>query len=329
MQKFRALSLFLVVTLSCFGVHADDTLMQRKDVRHFVRYMVKKHKFNQAELTETLKNAQFQPQIIASMDKPYEKKTWDVYRELFLTQERIQAGVNFWRANQQVLEKAQDKFNVPASIIVAIIGVETLYGKHQGHYRVLDALTTLAFYYPKRSPFFTKELEEYLLLCREQGISPTGYLGSYAGAIGKPQFMPSSYRFYAVDFAGKGKRDLINDDNDVIASVANYFHKHGWKMNEVVVEPAKLVGSHYKKIQMNSKRPNYDVEHLIAAGVHPFEGNKPQPNKAGLIELATLKGPEYWVAYPNFYVITRYNTSPQYAMVVYLLSQQLNKEYTH
>ena len=319
---------FAILLLINMGhVFSADALTQRKDVKRFIHEMVHQHHFDKKQLVAILNEAKFQPQIIESMDRPYEKKTWDVYKDLFLTQQRVQAGVEFWQANQQTLERAQQQFGVPADVIVAIIGVETLYGKHQGNYRVLDALTTLAFNYPKRSEFFTKELREYLLLCREHGVPATKYMGSYAGAMGKPQFMPSSYRFYAVDFSGNGKPDLISEDRDVIGSVANYFHKHGWKPNEVVVQPALVSGAHYKGLMTNSKFADYTFQHLVAAGVKPEGFVGQHPVKAGLIELSTQKGSEYWLAYPNFYVITHYNTSPQYALVVYLLAQQLRSQW--
>ncbi|WP_133129485.1 lytic murein transglycosylase B [Legionella yabuuchiae] len=306
-----------------YSAQADEALVKRKEVQQFINSMVKQDGFNRQQLVTWLKEAQFQPQIIESMNRPYEKKSWDVYKALFLTPERVRKGIAFWQANQKALEQAEQKFGVPPHIIVAIIGVETLYGERQGNYRVLDALTTLAFNYPKRAPFFKKELKEYLILCKEQGVSPTEFKGSYAGAIGKPQFMPSSYRYYAVDFTGNGKRDLINDDQDVIGSVANYFHKHGWKLNDQVAEPAKIEGSGYKGIRTNSRTADYDLNKLISVGIKPEHSFSNNPKKAGLIELNTDEGEVFWVAYPNFYVITRYNTSPQYALVVYLLSQQL------
>lgn len=314
---------FIFLLAFSFSASADDALLKRKDVQKFINNMVQEHGFKRQQLAEWFKEAKFQPQIIESMNRPFEKKSWDVYKALFLTPERVQKGVAFWQANQSALEKAQEKYGVPPQIIVAIIGVETLYGERQGTYRVLDALTTLAFDYPKRSEFFTKELREYLILCREQGVPPTTFKGSYAGAIGKPQFMPSSYRFYAVDFTGNGKRDLINDDHDVIGSVANYFYKHGWKLNEQIAQPAKIQGAGYKKIRTNTRYADYNVKNLQAAGIKPEKIALNSPAKAGLIELTTDNGEDYWVAYPNFYVITRYNTSPQYALVVYLLSQQL------
>jgi len=327
MRTLSKLFFATVMLIVSVQAKADMEFVHRKDVQQFIHEMVQQYHFDNKQLTAIMNAAEFQPKIIESMDRPYEKKTWDVYKDLFLTDLRVQSGVEFWKANQKTLERAQKQYGVPADIIVAIIGVETLYGKNQGSYRVLDALTTLAFHYPKRSEFFTKELKEYLLLCREHAVPATKYLGSYAGAMGKPQFMPSSYRFYAVDFTGNGKRDLMNDDQDVIGSVANYFHHHGWKENERVVQLASVSGSQYKNLTTNSKFPDYTFRRLVASGVRPASAFGSHPAKAGVIELTTQVGQEYWLAYPNFYVITHYNTSPQYALVVYLLAQQLRNEW--
>jgi len=327
MRQFSHVCFSLLLLLNISSVYADAALAQRKDVQLFMDGMVTQHHFNKKQLTDIFSEAQFQPKIIESMEQPYEKKTWDIYKDLFLTSQRVQAGLAFWHDNQTALEQAQKQFGVPANIIVAIIGVETLYGKNQGSYRVLDALTTLAFDYPKRSEFFTKELKEYLLLCREHDVPATKYLGSYAGAMGKPQFMPSSYRFYAVNFAGSGKVDLMNEDRDVISSVANYFHQHGWALNDAVAQPAIVRGARYRQLNTNNKFPAYSFKHLISSGVRPSSTLPNHPNKAGVIELMTQQGEEYWVAYPNFYVITRYNSSPQYALVVYLLAQQLGTQW--
>ncbi|WP_133138422.1 lytic murein transglycosylase B [Legionella genomosp. 1] len=317
---------FFTILYSSFGL-ADASFTQRKDVKAFIDTMVKKHNFDKIELLAVMSDVKLQPQIIESMEKPYEKKTWDVYKQLFLTPQRVEGGIDFWRKNQKALSKAEAKYHVPANIIVAIIGIETLYGKNQGNYRVLDALSTLAFDYPKRSEFFTKELGEYLLLCREHHVSPTQYMGSYAGAMGKPQFMPSSYRYYAADFTGNPKKDLMNDDDAVIASVANYFHKHGWTFNQGIAQPAQITGSAYKRINTSYKTAAYKTSQLRAAGIKPVTASFHVPKKAGLIELITQEGPEYWLAYPNFYVITRYNSSPQYALAVYLLAQQLKNQW--
>ncbi|MFC3909464.1 lytic murein transglycosylase B [Legionella dresdenensis] len=327
MRRLITLCLAFATLLSGYNANADQNFTQRKDVQQFINFMVTKHGFQRKDLVNTFNNVQVQPRIIESMEKPYEKKTWDVYKQLFLTQQRVQGGIEFWQANQKALMQAEKKYHVPANIIVAIIGVETLYGKNQGNYRVLDALSTLAFNYPKREEFFKKELAEYLILCREHNVQPTQYLGSYAGAMGKPQFMPSSYRYYAADFTGNPKKDLMNDDNAVIASVANYFHKHGWMPNQGVAQPAQIYGSGYKKINTTNKTAAYDKKQLAAAGVKPVTAAVNPPEKAGLIELINQSGSEYWLAYPNFYVITRYNSSPQYAMAVYLLSQQLKTQW--
>ncbi len=306
---------------------ADKAFTQRKDVQQFIKSMAKEHHFDQRQLTQIMNEVKIQPQIIESMEKPYEKKNWDVYRDLFLTPQRLASGLNFWRANQKTLERAEKQYGVPAEIIVSIIGVETLYGERQGQYRVLDALATLSFNYPKRSPYFTKELKEFLLLCREHRVPATQYLGSYAGAMGAPQFMPSSYRYYAVDYGNKGKKDLMNNNDDVIASVANYFHKHGWVTNQGVVQPAQLKGSNYHKLSLNPKTANYTYSQLINAGVSPVTTAFHHPARGALMEMATNEGNEYWLAYPNFFVITRYNSSPLYALVVYLFSQQLKQQW--
>jgi len=319
---------FIVITLfTTLNVQADPAFVHRKEVQTFINQMVKDHGFNRENLVDVMDHVQLQPQIIESMERPYEKKSWDVYKQIFLTSQRVQAGIEFWQNNQEALQKAEKQYGVPANMIVAIIGVETLYGKNQGNYRVIDALSTLAFNYPKRSAFFSRELAEFLLLCREHHVAPTQYLGSYAGAMGKPQFMPSSYRNYAADFKGNSKKDLMNDDDAVIASVANYFHKHGWVEDQGIAQPAKIIGTGFKRINTTYKSAAYTPKQLAAAGIQPLTAAFNQPAKAGLIELSTDNGAEYWMTYPNFYVITRYNTSPQYALAVFLLAQQLKTQW--
>lgn len=328
MQVWVRLFIMAVAVLSLQTLHADSSLLHRKDVRDFVQDLVAHDHFQPKQLQTILAAAQFQPQIIASMERPYEKKSWDVYQALFLTPERLNSGLVFWKNNQKVLQQVAKQYGVPPEMIVAILGVETLYGKRQGDYRVLDALTTLAFYYPARAPYFKRELREFLLLCREHHVSPTQYKGSYAGAMGKPQFMPSSYRTYAVDYQGRGRPDLMGKDQDVIISIANYFSKHGWQPQQMVVEPVRVPQRGLQKLTLNSKSPNYSLAQLVQAGVQPTQRNTTaHPKEAGILELITAKGPEYWMAYPNFYVITRYNTSPQYALVVYLLAQSLRERH--
>lgn len=326
MLRINHLVLIALTSLALFS-HADSAFIKRKDVQLFINNMVNEHHFNKKQLTATMSQIKLQPQIIESMEKPYEKKNWDVYKAIFLTPQRVKGGLEFWNANKVVLDKVYQQYGVPPEIIVSILGVETLYGERQGTNRVLDALATLAFDYPKRSRYFTHELKQYLLLCQEHKVSPTLYYGSYAGAMGKPQFMPSSYRNFAIDFHNKGKRDLINDNADVIASVANYFKKHGWKPHEGVAQHAQIRGYGYKRLKINPRVANYPITQLKSLGVRPVTAAHNYPNRAGLIELTTDKGNEYWMAYPNFFVITRYNSSPQYALVVYLLSQQLKMQW--
>lgn len=328
--RWQRLLLVMMAVLCIQNSYADSALLHRKDAQSFINELVVHDHFSAWQVRRILANAVFQPHIIESMDRPYEKKNWDVYQALFLTPERLNSGLTFWRNNQQVLQRVAKEYGVPPEMIVAILGVETLYGKRQGDYRVLDALTTLAFYYPARAPYFKKELREFLLLCREHHVSPTVYKGSYAGAMGKPQFMPSSYRSYAVDYHGRGRPDLMRKDQDVIISVANYFKQHGWQpQQKMVVEKVRVPQQRLSSLVMNSKSPNYTVPQLRKVGVRPplQHAAGMHPQEAGLLELMTDQGAEYWMAYPNFYVITRYNTSPQYALVVYLLAQSLRKNY--
>lgn len=325
MQSWWQKIFFIIVMVVAQATYADSALLHKKDVQFFIRDMVKHDHFDRRQLQKILTAAKFQPHIIESMDRPYEKKNWDVYQSLFLTQERLNSGLVFWRNNQKVLQEVGRQYGVPPEMIVAILGVETLYGKRQGEYRVLDALTTLAFYYPARAPYFKKELREFLLLCREHKVSPVQYKGSYAGAMGKPQFMPSSYRTYALGYRGHRHPDLMSKDQDVIISIANYFKQHGWQPQQMVVEKVRIPERNLHNIVMNSKAPNYTLSQLLQAGVQPYVNKGAHPHEAGILELITDKGAEHWMAYPNFYVITRYNTSPQYALVVYLLAKSLRE----
>lgn len=332
MMRMRVrVAMWLCLWLFAGLLQADQTLLKKHDAKIFIKKMVKQHGFKRTEVIHALKEAAYKPRIIELMNQPYEQKTWDVYRALFLTPERVEGGVKFWHDNQEALVRAEKMFGVPAAMIVAILGVETRYGESQGTYRVLDALTTLAFYYPKRSAYFERELEEYFLLCREHQVPVTEYVGSYAGAIGQPQFMPSNYRMYAVDFkkqSGSGHPDLVHESKDVIVSVANYFKRHGWQPGEEVIEPVRVKGTAHQTLQANARYPNYPYEQLLQSGVQPIESLKQIPSHAGLIKLQLQDNSTvYWLAYPNFYVIMRYNTSPQYALVVHLLSRQLQERF--
>ena len=320
--------LVFVITLlmSPLLAHADAGLLKNAEAQTFINTMVDEYKFSKQDLIKLFREAKYQNKIIDSMDMPYEKKSWDVYKKLFLTKNRLDAGIEFYQRNKQTFQEVEQKYGVPPDIILAILGIETIYGQRQGNYRVLDSLTTLAFNYPKRSQFFIKELREYLLLCREQNVSPTKYYGSYAGAIGMPQFMPSSYRHYAISpDDGNYGADLMNKDKDVIYSIANYFVKNGWQKGGEVAEPAKISGNDYKELATNTRNPEYKFTDVLSKGVRPQLSRMKHPNQAGLIKLDTDTGNEYWLGYHNFYVITRYNHSPQYALVVHILANEFNR----
>ena len=290
--------------------------------RTFVSAMVERHGFDRGALEQLFATARYQDAIVAAMDRPAERvKPWYEYRAIFVTERRIREGVDFWRANREVLERAQRDYGVDPAIVVAIIGVETFYGRNMGSFRVLDALATLAFDYPKRSAFFARELEQYLLLAREQNLDPTGLKGSYAGAMGFGQFIPSSYRSYAVDYNGDRKADIWNDPVDAIGSVANYFARHGWQPGGPVAVPAQASGTPDPARLNVLARPVLTPAELAAMGLRPVD--QVAEAAAMPLQLDGVDGNEYWLGYENFYVITRYNHSHRYAMAVYQLAGEL------
>ena len=301
--------------------------------RAFVAEMAEKHGLPADEVSALLAAARYRQPIVDAMDRPYEAKPWRDYRALFLTPERIAGGVDYRRAHAALLAQAEAAYGVPPSIIVAIVGVETNYGGNLGSHRVIDALTTLGFSYPRRADFFRGELAEFLLLAREEHVDAATVTGSYAGAIGKPQFIPSSYRAYAVDFDRDGQRDLWNSDADVIGSVGNYLARHGWRRDGPIAAAVKLDKGLPAGIGVATKRPaqpDTTLETLMAAGVLPpnpaaLDGIA-ESTAAALLELDGI-GPEYWVVFENFYAITRYNHSNLYAMAVYQLSREIERGY--
>jgi membrane-bound lytic murein transglycosylase B len=291
-------------------------------VVEFVERMRVEHGVPAAETLAILGSAAVQPKILEAMRRPAEKvMPWHEYRQIFLTDKRIDAGVAFWDEQRETLERVQEETGVPPSVIVGILGVETFYGRITGGYRVVDALATLAFEYPPRAKFFASELEQFLLLMREQEIEPLTATGSYAGAMGSPQFISSSYRAYAVDGSGDGRIDLWNSWPDVISSVANYFTAHGWKAGGAVVAAAAA------PVPAGSLSDGLRLDRTVAGlrdvgvAVDGAAGDDP----AMLFELEGAAGPEYWVGFNNFYVITRYNRSNMYAMAVYQLGQAVSE----
>ncbi len=333
MHKNNILKIFVTILclFSLITARAEDKpLSARPEVKAFIQMMVTKHQFDKAQLTSWLNNAKIQPSILKAIAKPAEKSTWARYEPIFLTQKRIDEGVAFWQQHKEALNKAEKEYGVPPQIIIAIIGVETFYGKNVGQYSVLDSLVTLGFDYPPRAKFFLSELEEFLLLAKEQGWDPTQVKGSYAGAMGKPQFISSSYRRYAVDFHHKGQRDLINNVDDAIGSVANYFKLNGWKKGEAVAYSAKATGDKFKEAiaASNNPKPNTSLQKLSELGIKPVSKHLKDPKQNfALIGLEGKDGHEYWLGAHNFYVITRYNRSSLYAMAVYQLSEKIKNGY--
>jgi membrane-bound lytic murein transglycosylase B len=319
----------IILVLSCLWTAlscAADNYEANPAARVVVDELVEQEGFDRNQLLQIFAEAERKDSILEAIARPAEKtKPWYEYREIFLNPRREDQGVEFFKKHRATLERAEREFGVPAEIIVAILGVETYYGRVAGSYRVIDALSTLAFDYPPRSPFFTSELKHYLILTRDQGLDPTDMVGSYAGAMGYGQFMPSSYRSYAIDFDGDSVIDIWKNPVDAIGSVANYFKQHGWHHAEVVVAAANAAANAPDAIFVASRdqlKPQKTVAQLAQEGV--VAKVKLDPNALATAMKFELKsGYEYWLGLHNFYVITRYNQSAMYAMSVYELSQRL------
>jgi membrane-bound lytic murein transglycosylase B len=324
-KKSSCTSLIIALMLLALPPAAAGNLTQRAEFKSFVDQMVKRHQFNGPLLDKMFRKVTLQPSIIEAITRPAEAKPWYQYRPIFLTRQRIRGGVRFWERHKEALRRAEAKYGVPPQVIVAIIGVETRYGRHMGNYRVLDALATLAFDYPARGSFFRSELEQYLLMTREEQIDPLKMKGSYAGAMGQPQFIASSFRSYAVDFDGDGRRDLWDSEVDVIGSVANYFKRHGWVRGGPIAVPVQVSGKRFRTILEKGIKPSTQLGQFRKLGISvPRDyGNK---TEASLIELEVKDGNKYWAGMNNFYVITRYNHSALYAMAVYQLSEEILHE---
>lgn len=320
--RAAALAGGLLASHACLALADEPVFSARPAVSGFIDRMVMDHAFDRDRLVALFDQIVPREDIIAAISRPAESRPWHKYRPIFLTPERIRQGIDFMAANRPALTRAEETYGIPPEIVTAIIGVETFYGRQAGGYRVLDALATLAFDYPPRSAFFLSELEHYLLLTQEEGIDPLSLKGSYAGAMGKPQFMPSSYRHYAVDFDGDQKRDLWNNTEDAIGSVARYLHEHGWQQHQAVVVPASVDGDGYQAFIDKGMVPRTPLEEFRRAGVRA-NADLPEDLPASLIRLEGEAAPEFWLGLNNFYVITRYNRSPLYAMAVYQLSEEI------
>ena len=305
---------------------AAAPFVSRPEVRAFIQEMVERHRFVQRELEYVFSRARREPAILKAIQPPAPKdrRPWDAYRAIFVNDRHVQAGSQFWRTHEASLERAQREFGIPEEVIVSILGIETFYGRNTGRWRVVDALATLAFDYPPRAEFFRGELANYLLFARASGIDVFSVRGSYAGAIGIPQFMPGSYLRYALDFDGDGVVDLRASAADAIGSVANFLKQHGWQAHAPVMAAASVSGEGYKPFADGSVDPKHPVAELAKAGVR-VDG-VPAEERAALIELENGEAPsEYRLGLGNFYVLTRYNRSSFYASAVMDLAAALLK----
>lgn len=319
-MKYYSISVIVCFLLLSFSVSANYA--KREDVQSFIDEMVVKHHFDRKQLLAKFSKAKKLNDVLKSISRPAEKiLTWKQYRPIFIKKKRILLGKKFLQEHMAVLQRAEEQFGVPKEIIAAIIGVETYYGRYSGKYDVFDSLTTLGFDYPPRASFFKNELKQLLLLTREENVDIETIRGSYAGAMGMPQFISSSYRHYAVDFDNDGKRDLWENTDDAIGSVANYFSKHGWQKGKTVIHRVKLKKA-IKGLGRNNLKPNKSISDYHQLGVE-FNTSLPGDTEATLIKLEGRDGVEHWMGLNNFYVITRYNHSALYALAVYQLSQEL------
>ena len=317
------LRLIILTLLILGGPSAQAIDVGNPDVKSFIDSMVSEHSYDRETLESVLLQAETKESILEAIARPAERTLeWHEYRDIFITDKRIKAGADFWQENSAELQRISDETGVSIEILVGIIGVETYFGRITGNYRVLDALSTLAFEYPPRSKFFRSELEHFLLLVREEGMNATDATGSYAGAMGRPQFMPSSYRAYAVDSSDDGKRDIWDNWTDVMGSIANYFVRHGWRKDNEVVVQASLSDQWQGELPKNTLKPEETVTSLSHQGVL-FSTELPGDDKSQLLTLQGDDGEEHWVGFHNFFVITRYNRSVMYALAVHQLGQEI------
>jgi len=304
---------------------APGKVQLKPDVEEFIGKMVEQHQFEEAALRQVFAQLKLHDGVVKAISAPSTAKPWHEFRNIFVTPTRISGGLEFWQQHADLLVRARDIYGVPEEIIVSIIGVETIYGRRLGSFRVVDALYTLGFEMTERATFFRGEMEQFLLLARENALDPLGIKGSFAGAMGMPQFIPTSYRRFAVDFDGDGKINLWDSTADVIGSVAHYLHHFGWVWGQPVTVPARIDGTQFKEVLDAGLKPQLTLQEMQPKGVEAIE-ELPPDLQAGLFTLDIEQGQEYWLALNNFYVITRYNRSKNYAMAVYQLAKAIARE---
>lgn len=321
--------LALLCAVLALGARAEEGAAQdyalRDDVAGFIQDLVERHAFDAEELRFVFSRARREDAVLDAMRaQPKQADSWQAYRALFVSERHLRAGSAFWQAHRKTLARARIVYGVPEDIIVAIIGIETFYGRNTGRWRVIDALATLAFDYPPRAPFFRGELENYLLFARALELDVFAVKGSYAGAIGIPQFMPGSYLRYAVDFDGDGATDLRGNADDAIGSVANFLKQHGWQRGAPILRAAQVAGEGYEALVSGNPLPRHTLAELAMAGVQVRGAPLPAETRAVLLRLQTPGRPaEYRVGLQNFYVLTRYNRSLFYAASVADLGDRL------
>jgi len=320
------LGFMLATAVSALEITSGD-YQGRADVAAFAQRLAANSDYSEEELVDLFGQVNKQEHLFAKLDKPAEKELqWYQYRRIFITDRRIDEGVAFWRKHDKLLAEVSDKLGVPEEIIVAIIGVETFYGIYRGKDPVFDSLVTLSFDYPRRAQFFSRELEEFLLLVREQGFDARSLYGSYAGAMGMPQFISSSYRSYAIDFDGDGQINLFDSIPDIAGSVANYFLKHGWQRGGRIARPLSATADNSIDQLVPGVKPAYQWQELQQRGLESdFDIEAETP--VALVKLEQQSQPEYWAGFQNFYVITRYNHSELYAMAVYQLAKLIQHKF--
>lgn len=311
----------LFASSTASAVNIDDY----PPLRLLVDELASRYQFDREQVVGWFNDAKVRDEVIDTIAKPRENLPWYKYRDSFVNDGRIRKGAEFWKANEEAVFRASGDYGVPPEIIVAILGVETRYGTQGGRYRVIDSLVTLMLKHPERSEFFRGELIEFLLLARELGVSPLSIKGSYAGAMGAPQFIASSYRRYAVDFDGDRRRDLT-DIEDAIGSVANFLKQHGWQRGEPIVGDVQLDGSMYAWLENNGPEPRISIKRLAPYGIVPVN-TVDDHTLAALITLEGEHEPIHRLGYNNFYVLTRYNRSTNYSMAVVELADAIRQRF--
>lgn len=318
-------SIFLLIQS---GANASPNISENsveKKQKSFIEFMVTHYHVDSKKLIHLLSQSHYDPEVIRRVTYPYEQQPWNIYRKHFLTTKRIDDGVNYWRQHETALRYAENHYGIPPAIIVAIIGIETNYGEQTGQFSTLDALSTLAFYHDRRTKFFTQELTNFILLGEEQGLPLLSIKGSYSGALGIPQFMPSTYRNYAVKYAPGSGIDLIHNNEDAIVSIGNYLARCGWRKSKFIASSCHLAKPVSTALlsKQNMKKP---INVLKKLGISP-DLEIPPNESASIMVLHNQTGEEYWLGFHNFNVIMRYNPHIIYAMAVYQLSREIQKSY--